>query len=930
MDRENRNRNWQQYFDSSSKKAVAEIDGTKEKDDQRKATEAGLISSAQNFQDILTAIEIIGEIKTDSKTYTTEELKSILEEAKKSKNSTQIPEALGLREAVDCALKGIARQDYRNNLENLFVSLDELVKAKKIEEICPSLEENKTAVATVRKKAVSDELFKFERFKKFYEPDGKGDPDDNDQVPPEVQDIAKRVVEMVGKIKIEAYSKIDTESAQMLKFKSADRVLAQKKSQAVSASDDIFVQKNRAEIKLKKEAEKKSEADKQNIFETKKKELEEIKKEKTAGEIDPEIKKRHTKIAEMIEELDVCRKEYLERDYEKTAALARVRSFFDDKFGKKKEITIEKKTDQVAKEDSEIADFKKRYDDKFRDLSALILEDAKMSNLSDDKLAELLSQFRIEQRITLAEEHDKIKAEKLFGTKEGWVKEKMIGMVDWYQKLPLKYKLGIAVGMVAGGAGISLLGAGASAAATFSAIVVAKRGFGGLVAGVGVRRGLEAEGQRKDQKKISKDQQKNLEELKKIEADEKYDFLSKKMDEIISKDGEDALKRIKNQDIRQNLAGAVAGIFLASGFAGQLIKDGFHGVADYFSGHEANSVLGDKLPEIPKSGAYAGESIEGSKSEIPAVSAVPEVIAPEGLTIEKGSSIEGTIIEYLKEHHPEIKNPGVAAHRVWIDYMDDNKDAIVAKVGQDEYVKMLKDGMVNVKPGTIISIDNSNPDSLNWKITGIGSGDVKNDFSHLDVPEHHATLTHSEANVDVDHNEPVVNEKDVHSASYENSQPGFKIDGEIPVDGNGEQPAGFKVSGDEIYINDGEQSSDLDLSQAGNDGAMMNEYSPANSFIAENMSFLSNSDHGQSLRSLREVLFDKDPSKFRALKDANVVDALNKRNGTSLDGLSRKAQKLIAALSESKEFRPQAGDNFEGYTRKIVALVDKYKGEKIV
>jgi len=109
--------------------------------------------------------------------------------------------------------------------------------------------------------------------------------------------------------------------------------------------------------------------------------------------------------------------------------------------------------------------------------------------------------------------------------------------------------------------------------------------------------------------------------------------------------------------------------------------------------------------------------------------------AVESLTIEKGSSIEKTLIDHLKTHG--IKNPGAAAHRMWLDYMHDNKAEIIKKVGDNEYHKMLKDGMVNVKPGTHIFINENNPlemklSNIDGKIShlnghhSVGSGGVEN------------------------------------------------------------------------------------------------------------------------------------------------------------------------------------------------------------
>jgi hypothetical protein len=55
---------------------------------------------------------------------------------------------------------------------------------------------------------------------------------------------------------------------------------------------------------------------------------------------------------------------------------------------------------------------------------------------------------------------------------------------------------------------------------------------------------------------------------------------------------------------------------------------------------------------------------------------------------------------------------------MWLDYMHDNKAEIIKKVGDSEYHKMLKDGMVNVKPGTTLMLDEHDP--LKIKLHDIG------------------------------------------------------------------------------------------------------------------------------------------------------------------------------------------------------------------
>ncbi|EKE20072.1 MAG: hypothetical protein ACD_8C00057G0023 [uncultured bacterium] len=132
------------------------------------------------------------------------------------------------------------------------------------------------------------------------------------------------------------------------------------------------------------------------------------------------------------------------------------------------------------------------------------------------------------------------------------------------------------------------------------------------------------------------------------------------------------------------------------------------------------------------------------------------------LTIKEGSSIEKTLIDHLKSHG--IKDSGAAAHRMWLDYMHDNKAEIVRKAGESEYLKkglslvgqereemiqklgngeydkMLKDGMVNVKAGTKLILDEHDP--LKIKLHDIGGK-----ISHL---ENNGALSTSSASAGVE------------------------------------------------------------------------------------------------------------------------------------------------------------------------------------
>lgn len=503
-------------------------------------------------------------------------------------------------------------------------------------------------------------------------------------------------------------------------------------------------------LKEKMTKEKEQETKKKESFEGKKKKFEENGEKKNESVIASELEARHDEIVKKIEELEICRREYLETDYDKTSALVKVRKFFSNTYGKltqKGGISEDEEIRTASKNDPEILAAKKLYDDKLFELQTLILEDARAQNFSDEELTKLHAQFRVEQRITLADEHDKIKAEKMSQNVPGKIGQGMVNMAKWYQGLSWKTKVGIGLAFFAGGAAVA-----ATAGTLFAGAVVGRRIFGGLVAGVGATTALEGRGKKKDQEKIEAEQQKVMAELAKMEAEEKYRFLSDRLNDIIEKDGQSALNKIKWQDRRQQLAGLGVGVFLASGMAGELIKAGHDKIADYFKWNSAYPVKTDgvdkaidakPVPGMPGDTSHApvvdtkGTAGNATAQQVASPDKVSgNLLAGETIKIEKGSSIEKTLIEHIKANHSgKIKDPGWAAHRMWTDYMHDNKDAIVAKVGQVEYDKMLKDGMVNVKPGTVLTFDDHDPLKLTLK--DVSYGNVSNEISHLHAYDHH-------------------------------------------------------------------------------------------------------------------------------------------------------------------------------------------------
>ncbi len=217
---DNRKKNWQQYYASSREKAEAEV-GDAENDSEKKIDAAGFFEDAQTFDDISIAVGLVGEIADGSKTHTAQELEALLAEAKKAEKPDfdKIPEVFGLREAVIRARKAIDLQNYQNNLENLSEGLKTLLETDDINKLCPSLEREKTKSPQERKEALDRELYRFKKLKNFYGTDAKGDPNDGNQVPKEIETVAKRAVEILEAFRAEGFSIIDNEDDRVKNFK---------------------------------------------------------------------------------------------------------------------------------------------------------------------------------------------------------------------------------------------------------------------------------------------------------------------------------------------------------------------------------------------------------------------------------------------------------------------------------------------------------------------------------------------------------------------------------------------------------------------------------------------------------------------------------------------------------------------------------------
>ena len=375
------------------------------------------------------------------------------------------------------------------------------------------------------------------------------------------------------------------------------------------------------------------------------------------GEKKESAESRAARIAQLESDLANERTEYLRVDFQKNTALSRIRKFFGG-MGKYAE-------DKKRMDDPELAQFRAYYDTKLMQLQEAVLADARERGASDEELARVFARFRSEQKITMASEHDRIRFEADGETVMGRMKQKVSNLVSAYNALPTSKKIAIGLAMVGGGA--IAAGTGGAAVGAMASLAAARRIFGGIVSGRGATLALEARGQKIDQKRVDKQQQQILEQIRNMDPQEKYDFLTKRLN-TIAIDEENSINRIKNQDINQNIAGAAWGAFVGSGMFGKMLGAGFHDAAE-------------KLKEL--FGSFGNEVAQSAKEVMQTT--------PLHMEIQPGGSIEGELIKHLKATVPDMANPGEQAHRIALDY---------AKAHGIPF-----DKLNHIYPGTTIDID---------------------------------------------------------------------------------------------------------------------------------------------------------------------------------------------------------------------------------
>jgi len=444
--------------------------------------------------------------------------------------------------------------------------------------------------------------------------------------------------------------------------------------------------------------------------------------------------KKSTDMAEAVDPqeraLREARKNYVETEFNERNALKEVRSYFSRAIGK------EDKTETPNIAAARMA-YEKLRKEKMNGEIAKLESGTLKGDALNVEIEKLLTYYNTGAAMELYNERIAVKTAQKKETegksklKNTWDKTtlKMDQVAEFYnKKVPFLVKTGLAVGAFYAGAGVFSSG---------------KRIWGAFMMATAGGMQLDAMAQFADRILDKKEDKKNLKEISKESGEVDFEKLRGILNKKVADVDRKVNKHVMRSYLNKAFAISVATIIGVQGLQG--LSHAFEKMTaappvvstapsiDNWPTPPSTGIPVDLKPGSPEYMKYVAE--HGGKPPVSAQDAAAQAKkaaeavvdasnkAVESLTIEKGSSIEKTLIDHLKIHG--IKNPGVAAHRMWLDYMHDNKAEIIKKVGDNEYHKMLKDGMVNVKPGTHIFINENNP--LEMKLSNI---DGK--ISHLD------------------------------------------------------------------------------------------------------------------------------------------------------------------------------------------------------
>jgi hypothetical protein len=424
-------------------------------------------------------------------------------------------------------------------------------------------------------------------------------------------------------------------------------------------------------------------------------------------------------LEKMKQEVEEARINFARKDYEVTTAMDRLRGFFG------KNLT----TDSRKIPDTE--EVYKQYKNKTDALLEFQLENIKnrleganneIEKMEIDKeIKDLILHFHKDEKINLFEARTNARAEAKKDKLGERFFQESAKVINWWRKLPIKYKIMISAGIFVGGGGLAVpaVMAGFSTAslgvlgtsifaksAAGTAFLGAYRAFSGIATGTGIGLGLETRYRRKENKKSEEFAEKLMDESE-ISTDKFQNI----MDKLKGIDYRDSLKIEQDKSLKRLAIGAAAAGIIGSGALSWGMKKFFGWIG---LGTGTGSGMKPHDIDTKKTAEWLGKDMNESDKYIndlhnPATTGIPgtpknilEINNGEGadlaspnppppgadevmgtnvpeediknLLVEKGSSLEKTLINHFRGMGISAEEAGKKAHLMAREYVGSLND----------------------------------------------------------------------------------------------------------------------------------------------------------------------------------------------------------------------------------------------------------------
>ena len=351
------------------------------------------------------------------------------------------------------------------------------------------------------------------------------------------------------------------------------------------------------------------------------------------------------------------------------------------------------------------------YRAKLREFSSYEVDKLKKGDLADDemksKIEELVKYFDTDEKINLYEARTNARAEDWENKIGGKMMKKSGDFVNWYRKQSIWKKGALGVALAASGIFVTATGMGAIGGAVVGAANIGKRALGGAATGAGITAVLEARHRKAEKNMADGKRTEFMAQLEGEEAEVKFNFLMEKLDAETRGYGKD-LKTEKRKAWERKAIGFGVGAFVGSGAMGDLLGKGLHAagetdtyktalsywkekITNFFASSDAEPLADTNADSFNSEGiirsVYEDKSIPDVKisadTQVQATQPEEAYAAPEenvsiveeqkiDLQVERGSSLEGTIIKHLRSAGMDAHEAGMKAHLMSVAYADEN------------------------------------------------------------------------------------------------------------------------------------------------------------------------------------------------------------------------------------------------------------------